>query len=160
MAKITKPRVSGKGVPSLVTPRVERAIRRVLRVGREGSATRPGAVLDTSIEFYEREITKHPPWQTTAMLIATIGKLTAKQQHVLGCVYIGLDSGHPRATLDSLVRHGLIDRYTGEIAGRRGGSAIERLPLLVARYRCPSIGHHMAWCAWCSQQPDDADGAS
>lgn len=33
--------------------------------------------------------------------------------------------------------------------------AFDKLPVTVTRYACPSIAAHMAWCAWCAEQPDE-----
>lgn len=86
---------------------------------------------------------------------ADVAALSPKERAVLGWIYIGTDGGHHRRTLNSLLAKGWIVSYDGELPGKAGGSPIERLPLIVKRYTYPTIAHHMAWCAWCAEQPED-----
>lgn len=83
-----------------------------------------------------------------------IDAFTKNEQDVLGWIYIGKDSGHSRRTIASLLKKGWIVEYEDAIPGT-GTSVIDRLPLIVKRYTYPHIAAHMAWCEWCSQQPDE-----
>ncbi len=80
-----------------------------------------------------------------AALIEKIAHLPTKQQDVLSRIAINEDGGHNRFTLAALERKGLIESYEEVLFGGF-------LPLRIKRYRVP-IPVHMAWCAWCADQP-------
>lgn len=81
-----------------------------------------------------------------AITVDDIRKLPKKQRDVLGHICINQDGGHHQATLAALEKRGLIASYDEE----RGGHP----PMTVKRWGVP-IDVHMAWCEWCSEQPDE-----
>ncbi len=74
--------------------------------------------------------------------------LTEREREVLGQIAIGQDGGHPPAVLTALERKGAIIAYTATLPGR--------FPVQIKRYELP-LPVHIAWCAWCSTQPDADD---
>jgi hypothetical protein len=90
------------------------------------------------------------PWEAPD----AFDKLTPAARDALGRVYIGLLPGCSRRTLDALVAQGWITESEEEHRGT-GSSVIDRIPIKVKVYGVPSIAAHMAWCAWCAEQPDD-----
>lgn len=84
-----------------------------------------------------------------------IDQLSKQEREVLGAIYVSHDTGHPRRTVQSLIRKGWVIAVREAVPGKRHGSPIERLPVIVTRYMCPTIAAHMAWCAWCAAQPDE-----
>lgn len=96
-------------------------------------------------------VTNPRPWEAPG----AFDKLTKHQQDVLGWVYLDQDIGLDRGTLQRLAAAGWIVAHKVQIPGKRSGSPIDRLPVTVTRYACPSIAAHMAWCAWCAEQPNE-----
>ncbi len=96
------------------------------------------------------------PWEAPD----AFDKLTKTQQDVLGAAYIGQDLWQPRHVLEGLAKAGWLAREPGIVPGNPKGNAIDRLPIHVVRFVCPSWAAHMAWCAWCAEQPDDNDQAA
>lgn len=76
-------------------------------------------------------------------------RLTKRQQEVLGMVAISQDGGHGKRTLESLERHGLIERRQERSSYGRSGAV-----LAITRWDMP-IAVHIAWCDWCSRQEFD-----
>lgn len=76
---------------------------------------------------------------------AVIGRLTEKQQYVLGCVAINDDGCHHPATLKKLERLGLIIGRDEHLGGR--------FPMTIRRYEMP-LPIHIRWCDWCSRHPE------
>ena len=74
------------------------------------------------------------PWEVPG----AFDKLTKTQQDALGAAYIGQDLWQPRHVLEGLANGGWLQ---------------------VVRFVCPSWAAHMAWCAWCAEQPDDEEAA-
>lgn len=95
------------------------------------------------------------PWEVPG----AFDKLTKTQQDALGAAYIGQDLWQPRHVLEGLANGGWLTREPGTVPGNPKGNAIDRLPLQVVRFVCPSWAAHMAWCAWCAEQPDDEEAA-
>ena len=83
-----------------------------------------------------------------------IAKLPKRQRDVLGFVAIGEDAGQPRSVLKALERKGLIAPYEQLIYGT-GSSPIDRIPMMVIRWRVP-LPVHRAWAAWCAGQEEEA----
>jgi hypothetical protein len=75
-----------------------------------------------------------------------IAALSKQQRHVLGCICINQDGGHARSTLDSLEKRGLIASWDEDAGGHP--------PMTIKRYGAP-FDVHMAWCQWCSEQPEE-----
>ena len=90
------------------------------------------------------------PWEASG----AFNRLTPAARDALGRVYIGLPPGCSRRTLDALVAQGWITESEEERRGS-GPSVIDRIPIKVKVYGVPSVAAHMAWCAWCAEQPDD-----
>ena len=81
--------------------------------------------------------------------------LTENQRHVLGCVAMGQDGGHARASLLSLEKRGLIAGEDVEMRGN-GRSPIDRIPMKVRRYYVP-IPVRIQWCEWCSEHCEEVE---
>jgi hypothetical protein len=83
-----------------------------------------------------------------------IQTLTPRQQHVLGCIAMNEDRGHPPRTVKALLSKGLIEATTETLGGR--------WPVTVARYTTP-VFVHLAYCFWAStphSQEDQPDAAA
>ena len=71
---------------------------------------------------------------------ALIKSLTKKQREVLDQICCDNDSCHPLSTLNSLIKKGLIERYTAKWDF-----------LAIYRYRV-SFAVHIAWCEVCADE--------
>ena len=78
----------------------------------------------------------------TPTQVVDFDSLTESQQRVLGCIAVGLDGGHARQTVRSLLAKELIDTYREVAEG-----------LTVVRYFVP-IWVHIQWCAWCARRSE------
>lgn len=67
-----------------------------------------------------------------------------RQQAVLGAIAMNQDGGHHPATLKTLVKRGLIERYTETRPSQFG-------MMHVYRHRMP-LAIHIAWCEFCSKE--------
>jgi hypothetical protein len=73
---------------------------------------------------------------------ALIKSLTKKQREVLDQICCDNDSCHPLSTLNSLIKKGLIERYTVK---------------WIYHYRV-SFAAHIAWCELCAEEnPDELE---
>ena len=86
---------------------------------------------------------------TSTEAYAIIETLTAKQLDALGRIAMNEDGGHPKRTLDALVKKGLIEGYPEILRGR--------FPVTITRYSVP-VHVHIAYCTWASDHVDDEDG--
>ena len=77
----------------------------------------------------------------------TFNRLTEKQRAALGLIAIGRPAGAARATLDSLVQRGLIERDD-----RREGMFV------IHDYSMP-LHVHISWCQWCSEHYSEDEDA-
>ncbi len=75
------------------------------------------------------------------------GRLTEKQQQVLGLIAMNEDAGHHPQVLKSLVNKGLIEAYKEDSHDRYG-------KLVITKYRMP-LPVHIEWCNWCSKQYEE-----
>lgn len=89
--------------------------------------------------------------ETRIVTVQDIERLTERQRDVLGLVCINQDTGHHPATLAALERRGLI---VGRFQTLGAGTSLE---VVVQRWSVP-LAVHVAWCAWCSEQEEVADG--
>jgi len=81
--------------------------------------------------------------------VTDFSKLTRAQRCVLGCIAIGQDGCHNDRTLAKLEALGLIVRRDEVLPPTRQC----RFPMPVRRWDVPTPVH-IAWCEWCSRQPD------
>lgn len=76
----------------------------------------------------------------------TIGRLPKRQLEAFSLICINQDGGHHPATLEALMRRGLIEEIEQRVPGG-----------VVYRYEA-TLPAHIAWAEWCSQQPDEEEG--
>ena len=91
--------------------------------------------------------------EARVVTVQDIARLPKRQQDVLSLICINEDEGHHPATLQALLRRGLIEEYEDRLAGV---TEPVLLAVRVKHYRAP-IAVHIAWCAWCCTQELEDD---
>lgn len=82
-----------------------------------------------------------------------IRRLPPKQRDALGMICMNDDLGIHPGTLKALLRKGLIESYS-EVLPPRTGHRFD-FPMRVIRHRATSLGVHIAYCQWASEQSGD-----
>lgn len=74
-----------------------------------------------------------------------------RSREVFEQIAIGISDGHPKVTLAKLLRDGLVS-----VAGFRSLGRDAFSEIVTPVYAVPVL-HHMQWCHWCAEQPEDDD---